>query len=131
MNQQEIITEWVRRLRSGRYLQGVRALRRPGQVGDTYCCLGVLCEIAVEQGVVEKPEYNHTFGFYVYDDSGELLPTLVAEWAGIGRWGTLKSDPAGDHLTIMNDGGAGFDRIADAIEQVGLVDRTLLHFSLK
>ncbi len=38
----EVKQKWVEALRSGRYKQGRRKLR----VGDEYCCLGVLCDIA-------------------------------------------------------------------------------------
>lgn len=34
--------KWIAALRSGAYKQGKGRLRR----GDSYCCLGVLCEVA-------------------------------------------------------------------------------------
>lgn len=36
-------TKWVNALRSGEYQQGKAVLHNPTQ--DTYCCLGVLCEV--------------------------------------------------------------------------------------
>ena len=40
----EIKAEWVKALRSGEYKQGGGALHR----GDHFCCLGVLCDIAID-----------------------------------------------------------------------------------
>lgn len=40
----EIKDKWVEALRSGNYKQGYGNL----QTGDSYCCLGVLCEIIPE-----------------------------------------------------------------------------------
>lgn len=40
-------TKWIKALRSGDYMQG-RALLRSDHLGatETFCCLGVLCEVA-------------------------------------------------------------------------------------
>lgn len=112
--------EWVRRLRSGNYPQGRRELN--GRSG--YCCLGVLCEVAADQGAAER--YSRGVGPVSYGSHGGsyspfyLSPGLI-EWAGLGT-----DDPSGDpYLTINgfrrratkhNDGGATFEQIADAIE---------------
>ena len=44
---QEVKTLWLEALRSGRYKQGAGQLYNPQD--NTYCCLGVLCDIS-EQG---------------------------------------------------------------------------------
>lgn len=49
---QRIKTEWVKRLRSDQYKQGSSVLVNE-QLG-THCCLGVLCEIAAEEGIVKR-----------------------------------------------------------------------------
>ena len=52
----EIAQRWVEALRSGEYKQGLSVLRRIDESGngqDSYCCLGVLCEIAVAE-VIEN-----------------------------------------------------------------------------
>ena len=41
---------WVKALRSGKYKQGRNALCHAGR----YCCLGVLCDIAVKQGAMSR-----------------------------------------------------------------------------
>lgn len=57
-NQREFLMEWIKRLRSGDYEQGQGALRRRGFVGnnkpDTFCCLGVGCEIGVDSGMLVR-----------------------------------------------------------------------------
>src|SRR6478752_3145258 len=46
--------EWLAALRSGKYKQGQGGLHNPD--GDTYCCLGVLCDVARIKGImVEIP----------------------------------------------------------------------------
>jgi hypothetical protein len=77
--------EWVRRLRSGDYEQGMGELR----FEDKYCCLGVLCVMAVEAGVIEETSDPMT-GVFAYGRAGsdddrqtQMLPVSVAEWAGL------------------------------------------------
>lgn len=96
----EIKAEWVTRLRSGRYTQGSGRLKTVTRVDGkevtaTYCCLGVLCEIAAEQGVGRwgtpnpiRPEDNTPTQFRVpfaaADGNGEdagTLPYAVGLWA--------------------------------------------------
>lgn len=92
----EIKAELVKRLRSGNYIQGQEKLATIGDEGERYCCLGVLCEIAVERGIIKRFDqevecwdcdhldhmvhkvevhYDHT-----YDAT---LPDKVVEWAGM------------------------------------------------
>lgn len=124
----EIKADWLNRLRSGTYEQGRGRLRTEGDPEsgepDRYCCLGILCEVAADAGVVE-----HTLSGYKAGDSGEqltVLPHRVAVWAGLES-----SNPtiAGDkQLTLAehNDGLHGdtehrapktFAEIADLIER--------------
>ena len=50
---QEIKQQWITALRSGNYPQGRGYLRRIDDDGkEGYCCLGVLCELAVNAGVI-------------------------------------------------------------------------------
>lgn len=91
-----IKAELVERLRSGKYIQGKEKLATKEGDDTLYCCLGVLCEIAVERGIINRIEqdvecwdcenpdacipkvevhYDHT-----YDAT---LPEKVVNWAGI------------------------------------------------
>lgn len=133
----DVKTEWVRRLRSGDYLQGRRYLRHVASDGQMrYCCLGVLCEVALDAGnVVERIDDvglittfkvggvnldNGVSGYISTQSSGALpyssvLPPQVGVWAGLGR---ARSPYIGSiPLSVMNDNyGMHFDKIADQIE---------------
>ncbi len=78
----EIKAKWVAALRSGDFTQGTGALNYDGR----YCCLGVLCELGRQEGVVEK-EVEGLFGQYVSKDSERstsILPYSIRQWAGLG-----------------------------------------------
>jgi hypothetical protein len=71
----EIRARWVAALRSGEYRQGDGHLR----MGDRLCCLGVLCELAVEDGVVNGVQLSD--GLWEYNGSAGWLPPAVVDWA--------------------------------------------------
>lgn len=134
----EVLDEVVRRLRSGEYKQGQSALRRVGENDgpDTYCCLGVMCEVAVEQGVITNDGAQWRIGgtSYSYRDGKEIstsyLPNAVIEWAGMvsdmeknPSWGEYHYEQRGSWgededqcLAVMNDRGMPFPEIADWME---------------
>jgi hypothetical protein len=108
----EIRTQWCAALRSGKYTQAKAGLRRDGG----YCCLGVLCDLAVKAGVLTPPVQldSHRWAFAGRLD---LLPPVVADWAGIAE-----ENPAvqggGDLIGLAeeNDNGLPFGQIADLID---------------
>lgn len=134
----EVLDELIKRLRSGQYKQGRSALRLRGVNGypDTYCCLGVLCEMAVENGAATRSPADPDDSTYWYgygeggDTSNIYLPNGVVDWAGIvsdiekessmddyyyeqkGYFGESKFDS----LAVMNDDGKTFPEIADWME---------------
>lgn len=74
---------WVQALRSGKYQQGRAWLHNADE--NEYCCLGVLCEVAKENGV-EMSVRTETKGFdtvTLYDTHSQFLPPSVCEWAGL------------------------------------------------
>lgn len=77
----ELVRQWVEALRSGRYKQGRKALRN---IDDSYCCLGVLCDISKEElGIDWKPEEEtDDFEIYVMGKNGGVLPDKVWEYLG-------------------------------------------------
>jgi hypothetical protein len=111
--QETIIKKWVVALRSGKYKQGKEKLHKQTKSGDRYCCLGVLCEMAVRAKVLSPPERDCTDEIYYYEmDEGEL-PEVVKQWAGIaGSCGEFE----GGSLAEMNDEGRKFTTIAKLIE---------------
>lgn len=122
---------WTAALRSGEYSQAKGYLRSD----EGYCCLGVLCEVAVKNGVIPKAErIVRAFDSeptYIYgDDRAHLtLPSEVMEWAGLTEYNPLtdmdsevgrvsdESHPRKAPLSELNDSmGFDFEKIADVID---------------
>lgn len=115
----EIKTLWTAALLSGKYRQGTGFLKINGRNGaeDRFCCLGVLCELAVEAGVTERlsEDYETVYG-KVGDSNTAILPLHIQEWAGIvGRGGSYASGERS--LASDNDSGMTFPEIVDAINE--------------
>lgn len=105
--------EWVAALRSGEYEQGTGYLRS----GNEFCCLGVLCDIALRKGIVYMWR-NLGYTYFGTDSNSSYLqlPAPVVRWAELDA-----ADPRiEDHqaLSYYNDtAGYSFDEIADLIEE--------------
>jgi hypothetical protein len=82
---QKIKSLWVEALKSGRYEQGYGRLAQITDLGVEYCCLGVLCQLGVEAGVVKAVEFPEDEKTVLsFDGSEGTLPPSVMEWAEIG-----------------------------------------------
>jgi hypothetical protein len=106
-----IRAQWTAALRSGEYPQGKHSLR--SSLG--YCCMGVLCDLAVKAGV-NVSAIPDAVGRWRYDGEQGVLPLSVQQWAGLDI-----SDPCVrlDPLSELNDTlHWDFARIADAIDGV-------------
>lgn len=113
----EVKAKWLEALRSGEYKQGTGHLNR----GRRYCCLGVLCEVAIQEGLNlsvtrEGPRENVTA---FYNNSAGLLPEAVVEWAGLTMTNPefFTDDQESWSLASKNDSGATFEEIANLIEE--------------
>ena len=114
----EIKAKWVAALRSGEYKQGKRYLKS----GDTYCCLGVLCDIAAQEGLGEwtKPVddgYKGREGFVTLKDCKySVLPIDIIIWANLTGDGNpeIKRHTLTNRNDYMNE---DFNKIADVIEK--------------
>lgn len=88
--------------------------------GEGYCCLGVLCEVAMENGVkIKKSRLGGRVGV-AYNSEVAILPTSVIEWAGMSSDnGTFKGPHDGimNSLSSLNDGGKSFNELAKVIER--------------
>jgi hypothetical protein len=127
----DIKKRWTDALRSGEYEQGKGGLRE-----NTYCCLGVLCEIAREDGIGDWDERSEATGYAfscTEDSDGAHLPEEVWRWAGIsfipedevvnGGDPVLEISESGSTLSCVsaNDTyGLSFEEIADLIENGGV-----------
>jgi hypothetical protein len=133
----EIKAQWVAALRSGDYIQGksrLATIRGNGTV--EYCCLGVLCDVAVKSGldiavcegdVTSGTTSGSEFAPLYYGDAAGLLPDSVVQWAGLES--VAEEDSGGEYrvdievdgytydLAQMNDCGSTFAEIADTIAQ--------------
>lgn len=67
-------------LRSGKYKQGKASLGKRSQDGEENCCLGVACEVAIENGLELDKEYTENIVFY--DNEATILPNSVRKWYG-------------------------------------------------
>lgn len=84
----EVKEKWLAALRSGEYKQGYEYLHIKGKDQDTFCCLGVLCDLYVKTGgeieIKGKGECHphlESVGAVVYDGRSGALPTRVKNWA--------------------------------------------------
>lgn len=125
--------KWIERLESDEIPQTFGALQR---VEDLYegpnkdeldapkgfCCLGVLCEIAVEEGIIPAPDltpagYREDFAV-AYEGAVSYLPLVVAEWAGIDTNGKYFTNEGNKYwLAADNDSGKTFPEIAQIIKE--------------
>lgn len=118
MMNQEIKALWTAALRSGEYEQGRSYLCTVDDDGERrFCCLGVLCDLAVLVGAAEEEE---VMGVVQYDENSEVLPPGVMRWAGLSADDPcVFSNPEemSESLATLNDGGYSFTQIADLIDE--------------
>ncbi len=134
---QDIKQRWVEALRSGLYEQGKSRLRKrdAATLNESYCCLGVLCELAVQDDVIPEPKFLEDDGDFLYGNVTNLggstqLPPEVIAWAGLSEH---SADPAIEYprspgedstlteesvwLSEYNDDTGTFLQIADLIDR--------------
>ena len=105
----DVADKWVKALRSDEYTQSTNYL----QNGAGHCCLGVLCEIGRNSGVL----INKSLGGQI---KGETLndQSAIKKWAGMRTGqGKFKFKHPNNNLTALNDEGYTFEEIADIIEK--------------
>lgn len=117
---QKVRRRWVKALRSGQYRKTTGNLVTSQNGKDSFCCLGVLCDLAVRAGVIAPPESND-FGYLMYGGGSYDLPVPVRVWAGLtSSSGTFDEKIRRQYsLVNLNDDVKGFTfkKIADVIER--------------
>lgn len=99
---QKLKDKWVTALRSGEYTQGRGGLR----INDTFCCLGVLCDL-IDPTKWTSYTNNHRL-HYLYDGGALFPPKNLA-----------LSDNIMNKLTVLNDSEeCDFNAIANRIEEL-------------
>src|SRR3954454_1594362 len=98
----DIAERWAAALEGGNYLQGNGKLTyidfaEPESDTELNCCLGVLCQLAVADGVPIEVARRDT-GTVIYDDHDLTLPDAVIDWAGMrSNDGTYDRNPDVNH----------------------------------
>lgn len=117
MKRAELIEKWLEALESGEYKQGTGQLvENYGTKKARYCCLGVACQVAVDNKVrkLNLKEYS--------DNIKGLLDFSTCKAFGITDSGAF-SVPVShrgryyDSLVDLNDGGVKFKTIARIIRE--------------
>ena len=119
--------KWVAALRSGEYRQGRGWLHLHTPEDDSYCCLGVACDLYSKEtgngGWRERTEH----GAVMFDDgsaggaweprkSGRLT-NAVRMWLGLSyEDGSFTASGHPGSLIALNDDGVTFEEIASIIE---------------
>lgn len=139
-----IADKWIKALNSNRYLQAQGRLCRNGYKNDSFCCLGVLTDLYIQDKHKNTKNGKHTCGWdtqtefnkriYAFEGETENLPDKVQRWAGMkSNFGELlhgkkrlniqlgidlDGDPIEyDSLIDLNDSGKSFKDIAQIIKK--------------
>lgn len=123
----EVADLWIAALESGEYAQAIGTLQQTEdtRLGDKvypkgFCCLGVLCEVAIKNGFHVEKMSEGGLKKVAYDGAYDYLPNTVREWAGMkstsGEF-SIEDDPDRDsaELIDLNDNGKTFKEIAQII----------------
>lgn len=122
----EIKAKWIAALRSGEYQQTHGVLEQVVKNSDRgagFCCLGVLCKLAADEGVVVRhfdPDSTRPNAMYGAEEVGGFPPDEVNEWAGtnVSRYFVLAREDFKSSLADLNDNrGYTFEQVADVIEK--------------
>ena len=107
----ELKEKWVAALRSGNYQQGRYALKR---TNNTYCCLGVLCEVGGETFEFQPPseliDYPTACQLKRFPYQTAYLPSQLYTEFGLDKQITREL------IALNDDKGLTFSEIADYIE---------------
>lgn len=106
----DILNKWVEALRSVKYKQGRDLLR---SADNTYCCLGVLCDIEGAEWVNRDNRFE-AFGMYsIYTGRHNVMPD-----GNIWPCRVKTPETIYTSLASLNDAGLGFNDIATVLEHV-------------
>lgn len=106
----DVKKKWLAALRSGKYTKGVSKLHQSRSDNtEIYCCLGVLCELAVDEGIIDPPD-KEDYGIYFYQEQSAFLPMEVLKWAGL-------KNTTQKNLAVLNDNSQTFDPIIRKISK--------------
>lgn len=120
----EIKEKWLEALRSGNYKQGTGKLRQVEKNGDTYCCLGVLCDVLGVKWHTSDDDWDGHPAYGVMDNryiNDSDLPDRIRNKVGLTYEDTEKlihlNDGGFNYKTNKQDPRRKFPTIAKYIEQ--------------
>lgn len=100
--------KWLAALRSGEYVQGIRKLCQIGEEYDHFCCLGVLCDILVRDGLIDPPKDGNLLKYdNEYFELSSTIRSLV----------DMNTETHNILVHMNDDDGCSFSKIADWIEK--------------
>lgn len=117
-----IADAWIEKLSGGSIKQGRHSLCIYKQDrGYEICCLGVLCELAIENGlnidINEQQVHEGIISERFYNGEAKFLPESVMKWAGMktafGRFGKETDET----LDYLNDQSFDFDAVIKVIKE--------------
>lgn len=117
-----IADAWIEKLSDGSIKQGRHSLCIYKQDrGYEMCCLGVLCELARENGlnidINERQVHGGIISERFYDGETKFLPESVMKWSGMktafGRFGKETDET----LDYLNDQSFNFDAVIKVIKE--------------
>lgn len=116
MTPKEVRKLWVEALESGEYKQGREFLCQRGDYGEvSFCCLGVLCDLAIKKEVVDYRWRFHPYLNYAeVNNRSDFCPPEVQEWAGLMSFDGEFS--GGKSLADINDDSTDFSKVIEIIK---------------
>src|SRR5690242_14612803 len=92
--------DWIAALESGEYTQGTERLK----TGDEFCCLGVLCDLAVRAG---EGRWDENSDYVAPDGAKEAgsLPEHVVRWAFKGADEEINHNSTWDDPVVTKKNG--------------------------
>lgn len=110
-----IIQKWVDALRSGEFSQTQNRLGRMHEDGTmSYCCLGVLCEVAISDGLNIERTINEDYNDVEFNGRSGIPPEEVAYHAGLALEGMAPDDGADEAWMVP---------VTDAVQKFVEVER--------
>jgi hypothetical protein len=111
-----VARKWVDALRSGEYQQTHKVLTQITEDGEFDCCLGVLCKLALQDGIeldIMTIDYSREGMVKTYNGDEALPPNVIRQWAGFEPC----SEDVSRYAEMNDELGCTFAQIADAIEE--------------
>lgn len=121
--QKKRLKKFIAALRSGTYRQGKNSLHIKSADGssDTFCCLGVACQVALKNRV--KLNVHEGFATVDYDGQDGYLPDKLVDYYGLVHNDPVIVDADGSRMTATTANDSNdydFNTIADMFERTYL-----------